>query len=36
MIYRTIYNGVGFGDDADANPTYLGAEIGYAVFLGKM
>ncbi|MBP2284319.1 hypothetical protein H4V97_002637 [Flavobacterium sp. CG_23.5] len=28
------YNGVGFGN-ADANPTYVGAQVGYALFLGK-
>ena len=28
------YNGVGFGS-ADANPTYVGTQIGYALFLGK-
>lgn len=28
------YNGIGFGD-ADLNPTYVGAQIGYALFLGK-
>lgn len=28
------YNGVGFGS-ADANPTYLGLQAGYALFLGK-
>lgn len=28
------YNGVGFGD-ADANPTYVGLQAGYALFLGK-
>lgn len=28
------YNGVGFGD-ADANPTYLGLQAGYAWFIGK-
>jgi hypothetical protein len=28
------YNGVGIGD-ADANPTYLGIQAGYALFLGK-
>lgn len=28
------YNGVGFGP-ADANPTYLGLQAGYALFLGK-
>ncbi len=28
------YNGVGFGS-ADANPTYLGFQAGYALFLGK-
>ncbi|MDP3682126.1 MAG: hypothetical protein Q8R22_14955 [Flavobacterium sp.] len=28
------YNGVGFGY-ADANPTYLGFQAGYALFLGK-
>ena len=28
------YNGIGFGD-ADLNPTYVGTQIGYALFLGK-
>lgn len=28
------YNGVGIGDK-DANPTYLGLQAGYALFLGK-
>jgi hypothetical protein len=28
------YNGVGFGE-ADANPTYIGFQGGYALFLGK-
>jgi hypothetical protein len=28
------YNGVGFGE-ADLNPTYLGLQAGYALFLGK-
>lgn len=28
------YNGVGFGE-ADANPTYVGIQGGYALFLGK-
>jgi hypothetical protein len=28
------YNGVGIGQ-ADANPTYVGLQAGYAVFLGK-
>jgi hypothetical protein len=28
------YNGVGFGE-ADANPTYVGAQVGYALFLSK-
>jgi hypothetical protein len=28
------YNGVGFGD-ANANPAFVGAQVGYALFLGK-
>lgn len=28
------YNGIGIGQ-ADANPTYIGAQAGYAFFLGK-
>ncbi|MBB1194803.1 hypothetical protein DNC80_14125 [Flavobacterium sp. SOK18b] len=28
------YNGIGFGEP-DLNPTYVGTQIGYALFLGK-